>query len=305
MLFHPLAVKELFKDKQYPVIKTPQHKGQRGAVPKTGQQPDYQHVENPSPLSHTVPAHRDIHIVPEEGGQRDVPAAPEPGDRDSGIWVIEVFEVMEAHHAAHTDRHVGITAEIKENLHRIRRNRNPCADSAVVGGCVSKQCIHRRRHGIRDKHFLRQTYDKPAKTGGEFGESLGAVDKFVGNGFITDDRTGNKLRETAQICAEEQDIILHRHISPVDVDDIRHDLEGVERDTDRQYDPGRRDRQGGDPAYDLNKQTGILKDRDEQKVTDYVYNQPRFTAFPRFLRAVDKLCKEEVVNAMENIISKI
>ena len=47
-----------------------------------------------------------------------MPATPEVGDGDSGERIVEVLEVVEAEHAAHTDRHITVGAEVEVELKR-------------------------------------------------------------------------------------------------------------------------------------------------------------------------------------------
>ena len=56
--------------------------------------------------------------------------------------------------------------------------------------------------------------------------------------LVADDGPGDELREKADVQQQVEIAALNRHLSPVPVDDIGQNLEGVEADADGQGDLG-------------------------------------------------------------------
>ena len=55
---------------------------------------------------------------------------------------------------------------------------------------------------------------------------------------VADDGTRDALMEQGGIQEQEPELLLRLHLTPVDVDDVGNELEGVEGDTDGQGDGG-------------------------------------------------------------------
>ena len=94
-------------------------------MPETADQEDQQQVQVGAEGSLPVSAERDIDIIPEPGGKRHMPAAPEVTDRNGNVGKAEVFRKTEAQDLAHADRHVGVTGEVKIDLEGVAQGDQP------------------------------------------------------------------------------------------------------------------------------------------------------------------------------------
>ena len=90
-----LAPDELLADEQHPVVGAPQHVVPGSAVPEPGDRPDDGDVQGVACARAAGAPERDVHVIAEEGGKRDVPAPPELGDRARDVRVVEVAEILE------------------------------------------------------------------------------------------------------------------------------------------------------------------------------------------------------------------
>ena len=247
-------------------------------MPEARQRPDHKEVQKPSGHAHAVAAERDIDIVAEEGGQRHVPAAPEVGDRAGDIGIIEVFRIVEAEHPAHADRHVGIGREVEIDLQHIGRRAEPALHhrKALDGGKVlgkergvgrrggrKQQLICQRTAGIGQQRFLRKAHREAADAGQEILARLAADVQLVRQRLIADDRAGDTLVEQRGIKQHVPVAPLGVGVAAIHVDDIGHQLEGVERNADRQRDARDRVRH---LAEDRADERGILEKADERDV---------------------------------------
>lgn len=70
-------------------------------------------------------AERNVKVVPEPSGERDVPPPSEFGDRAGDVRVVEVFQKVEPEHAAQANRHVGVTGEVEIDLQRVAQHAEP------------------------------------------------------------------------------------------------------------------------------------------------------------------------------------
>ena len=74
-----------------------------------------------------------------------MPSLPEFTDRFAYERIIEVFIEMESEHSAKSDCNIGIAAEIKINIKRIKNYNIPCAEdgkiiySAVISVIVAER----------------------------------------------------------------------------------------------------------------------------------------------------------------------
>ena len=115
----------LLRDEQDQIKQAPQDKIPRSPVPQSRQQPYNGKVEVLTCPSAAVAAERDVHVLPEPGGQRDVPAPPEIRDAGRHIGVAEVLRELKAEHTPQSDCHIRISGEIKVNMQGIRCHHQP------------------------------------------------------------------------------------------------------------------------------------------------------------------------------------
>ena len=82
-----LAVAKASKKK-----KAPEEEGPVGPVPDPGEEPHHEEVEQMTSGADPVAPQGDVDVVPEPGGQGDVPAPPEVGDGDGQIGFVEILQ---------------------------------------------------------------------------------------------------------------------------------------------------------------------------------------------------------------------
>ena len=247
-------------------------------MPQAGQRPDDKEVEQPARHAHAVAAERDIHVIAEEGGQGHVPAPPEIRDRTGDVGVVEVLGIVEAEHPAHADRHVGIGREVQIDLQHVGRRAEPALqhrealdrrevlrkERGVRGrGGREQQLIGQRAAGVGQQRLLRQADREAAQAGQKVPAGLTADEKLARKGLVADDRAGDALVEQRRVEQHVPVAALGVGVAAVDVDDVGHQLEGIERNADRQRDA--RD-EVGDRPEDRADQRGVFEKADERDI---------------------------------------
>ena len=114
-------------------------------------------------VSHPVSAERDVEVVAQESGKRDMPAPPEIGKANGGVGKPEIIFEMEAEAKGRTDRAGGIAGEIEKDLagesHHaqpgIKRDERPA---------VAKNSVGRTgEHGVGQNDLLEQSQSHERK----------------------------------------------------------------------------------------------------------------------------------------------
>src|SRR5580765_4351024 len=98
------------------VIAAPQDKSPVCAVPQSAEEHGDEQIAGRFPGALAAPAHRNVEIVAQASGKRNVPATPEISDIGSLIGRIEILGQPQSEHVAQSDRHVAITGKIKIQL---------------------------------------------------------------------------------------------------------------------------------------------------------------------------------------------
>ena len=190
---------------KHEIGQSPQDEGPIRSVPDSRQEPYHEEVEDmPCLRLHSVSAQRNIDIIPEPAGQRDVPASPEFRNGTGNVRIIEVFVEVESEHFSQSDGHIRISAEIEVNLEGIGQRPqpgHPCRQRHVrtepLHRSVSetKSVIRNQRHVIGQQHLLSQSDDKAYHTVGKVLQVLLPIINLIRNGFIPHNRSGDELRE--------------------------------------------------------------------------------------------------------------
>ncbi len=150
------------------------------------------------PRPFPIPAQRDIQIVAEPGGQRDVPPAPEFLNCGSGIRILKVFLKVKPEHPAHADRHIAVAGKIKIDLQCIAEHAHPGGKHADLPR-QGKHHVTIHSHGVGNQQLFGQAANKtPDAERGLFRRCAALVDLFF-NIVILDDRTGDQLRKKRNI----------------------------------------------------------------------------------------------------------
>lgn len=165
-----------------------------------------------------------------------MPPAPEVGHRYRGIGVIEILLVFKPHHESHADGHVRIAGEVKINLQRIRQHSDPRAGGTEHGNLRGKQAVAQGRAGVRNDDLFRQPHNKSIQPAINAVRRFHPVRQLLFNVRIADDGAGDELRKRAQINRHDKNVLLRRHLVPVDIDNVAHDLEGEKTDTNGKRD---------------------------------------------------------------------
>src|SRR5216684_1236620 len=171
------------------------------AVPKSAQEHDHSKVQVGAARSFLVAAERDVEVVAEPGGKRNVPAAPKVCDAFGEIGAGEVFRNFEAEHATEPDSHVGVAAEVEIDLEGVGGDAKPGVDSVRrfgvedgVGDCA---------HGVREQDLFGKSEDENGDTAGKALERVRALGDLFGEDVVADDgsshEVGKEAHKTGQI----------------------------------------------------------------------------------------------------------
>ena len=268
-LGHGASPQELLADEQDAVVDAPEDVVPCGPVPQASDRPHDGDVEHPPGRRHARPAERDVDVIAEERVEADVPPAPELADRLGDVGVVEVAQVLEAQHAPQADGHVGVAAEIEEDLERVGDKPRPGANRADRRAPEPEHLVGEDRADVGEQDLLGESDDEEPQPGMEPLERLHAVEDLVGYGRVADDRPGDKLGEAGDVHAQIQQALLRGDVAPVHVDDVGERLQRVEADADGKGKLEVRDE--GEPKQRIHvvgKETLVLEEPYYQDVED-------------------------------------
>ncbi len=220
---------------QHPAVhRAPDDEIPRRAVPEPAEQHRDDEIGVGARERPAISAQRNVKIFAQPGGERDVPASPEIGDRFRAIRRIEILRENEPEHEPEPDRHVGVAAEIEIDLEGVGDRPEPGverADRAGIEGGVGNFSA-----GIREQDFLRQAEHEKRDAARKFLRGEGAMLQLLGEEGELQDRSRDQMREHGNE-AGEIDEIGHRFRFPaIDIDRVTERLEGVEADPEREDD---------------------------------------------------------------------
>ena len=199
---------------------SPEDKRPACAVPQAGCEKYEKPVEPRPRLPLSVAAERNIQVVAEPAGQRNVPAAPELLDGGRSVRIIEVFAEMEAEHASETDGHIAVAGKIEVDLQRVANGARPSCQHADLSG---RQREHRVRHlteRVRQQQLFAQAADKPADAEcGLLRSGAAAVDLLL-DVMVFDDRPGDQLREKRDVQQHLLERVRDHFRLPVHVNNV-------------------------------------------------------------------------------------
>lgn len=271
-----LAEEQLLADEKRAVVDAPEHEVPCRSMPKARDGPDHRNVEDPAGSRDAASAQWDVEVVAEERRQRDVPAPPELGDRPRDVGVVEVAQVLEAHHATKSDGHVRVSREVEVDLEGVGDDAGPGTDGADLRTALLEHEIGENGHGVGEQRFLCETDDEEAKPAREVGEVLLATRYLFGDGLVAHDGAGDELREARDVHSEEQDVSLRGDLAAIDVDDVGERLKGVERYADgKRKVQIRRQHRGQCVVDDACEEALVLEEADDEQVEDDGYSKYR------------------------------
>ena len=179
----------------------------------------------------------DVQVVPEPGGQGDVPPPPELGDAFGDIGVVEVGQELKTQHPSQAGGHVGVAGEVEIDLEGEGQHPQPGPGNRQLRQGHGLVAVPQGPHVVGDEQLFSETNHKDLHAGGEFIRRAGPLVDLVPQVLVFDDGSGNQLGKQGDKGAEVEDVPLSTGVSPVDVDGVAHGLEGVEGDADGQMDP--------------------------------------------------------------------
>src|SRR5450759_592633 len=221
---------------------SPEHERPAGAVPEPGEEErdDEVHVRAAAALA--VAAQRDVEVVPQPAGQRDVPATPEVLDGTRGVRRVEVLGQLDAEKQRDADGDVAVGAEVAVDLHRVGDD--------PPQGLPGRERLRRgedavddvRRQVVGDQYLLGQAAeDEDEGAAGVDAVRVARRAQLRQEVAGTGDRTREQVREERHVDAEVQ----RRgrgQLPAVDVDGVGEHAEDEERDAHRQKDAQERQR---------------------------------------------------------------
>ena len=213
-----LPQQEFFNDKKQEKVQSPQHIVPAGAMPQAGQAPHNEQVEELPPLAPAVAAQRDIHIIPEEGGKRNVPPPPKIGDGGGNIGIVEILLIMEPAHQPHADGHIGISRKIQVDLQHIAQPAQPQSrrrDLRQPLGGHGQPAVSQHRHRIGQYRLFGQPHRKTADAPAHFLRVHLALRQVLRHIPVPHNGPGNALVEQAGIQQQNPVFLLGPYLAAV------------------------------------------------------------------------------------------
>src|SRR5262249_24904331 len=137
---------------------SPDDKMPGGAVPEAAQRHGDEEVQTRAPRARAAATQRNIAVIAESSGQRDVPAPPELGDAGGEIRHVKVLSQLVAERVCQPQGHVRVSGEVTVNLDGVRENADPQSACGIVAR-VCEDRIGKERHAIRDGQLLEEAED--------------------------------------------------------------------------------------------------------------------------------------------------
>ena len=194
------------RDRHRSVQDAPEDIGPVRPVPEAGEEPNDKQVQNYPAGFDSRSAQREIYVVPEPGGERDMPSAPEFGQVIRDIGEVKVLQEVESKHASQTDRHIRVTVEIKIQLESVAERSHPRhADGIISGG--EGHIRHFGKH-IGQKNLFVEAEKKAHDSLLEVIRRNMTLIDLVHDRGITDDRAGDQLGKQRDIESEIGRVLL-------------------------------------------------------------------------------------------------
>ncbi len=137
-----------------------------------------------------------------------------------------------------TDGHVGVAGEVEVDLEGVGQHSEPGQRRRRRVGLEDQ--VGDRADVVGDQDLLREADREVAETAGAQVVRGDPLAKLIGEIAIAHDRPGDQLREECDVGREVAEAASPLHPAAIEIDRVRHRLEGVERDADRQDDPQQR-----------------------------------------------------------------
>ena len=249
----------------------PDDEGPVGAVPKSAHEEDDEDVADGLPFAHARTTQRNVEVIAEPGGQRDVPTPPELCDIAGEVGRLEVGHELDAKEFGGADGDVAVAGEVTVDLEGKIDGAEHEGGPGVLG-VVCEDVVGVDGAGVRHHHLLEHPPQDEPQAGdallvGELALVLDLGQKPRG----TLDGPGNELREETHERRKIDEAAGGFQGATVNVNGVRKRLEGVEADAHGQDDLQRRSVHGDahrrpriDPTFD--EEVGVFKVGEEAEV---------------------------------------
>src|SRR2546426_8528749 len=204
-------------------------------MPESPQEHDDDEIDRGPRPSDSVSAERNVEVVAQECGKRDVPAPPEIGKPDGCIGETEIIFEMETKAERSADGAGGIASEIEKYLAGECYDAHPGIESDERTG-VTKDAIGRiGKHGVGEHDLFEQAesheQQAPEKLAGAQTRRRDQLRKKITGAH---NRSGDQLREKG----DGEDEIAQRfgglEDAAINVEGVRERVKGVEGNADGQ-----------------------------------------------------------------------
>lgn len=136
---------------------TPGEEGPVGPMPEATDKKDDKRVAHHLGFAYTAAAQRDVDIVAEPGGERDVPAAPELGNVAAEIGYLEVTHQVDAEEFGAADGNVAIAREVTVNLDREKNSSHSQIEAALLAD-IGPYIVHKDRAVVGYNDLLKNPH---------------------------------------------------------------------------------------------------------------------------------------------------
>ena len=217
----------------------PQHKCPRRAVPEAAQQEGDEQVAQGPSRAPAVATQRNVQIIAEPAGQRDVPAPPEVLYIRGLVGGIKVPRQMDIEEQRTAYGHVAVAGKVKVELERIGDALQGSFQKGQ-GACLIEAIVHDGGEIVGNEDFFGKTYAQ---------DEQAVVDIFPVNTVVTtveelrhhflmmDNGAGNELRKEADKAAVVQEALMGGVMFlGIYIGKIGNLLKGEEADADGKHD---------------------------------------------------------------------
>lgn len=223
-------VEEGLCDLKQPVQAAPYKVGQTAAVPESAHEESDHKIQTVPPFGNAAAAQRDIDIVPEPGGERDVPPAPKFLDGEGEVGTLEVGHQVDAEQLGAAYGYVGVAGKIAVDLY----GEHDCGDDkhkSHIGVRIVIYLVDYAGKDVGDHQFLEIAPGHQFQAVGRVRVGEGALFLILRQQAVgSADGPGQKLREERHEERIVAEMPFRLALAAVDVDQVTHGLEKIERD---------------------------------------------------------------------------
>ena len=233
-------------------------------MPQAGAEEDEQTVQGGAAPAAAAAAEGKVQVLPEPGGEGDMPLSPEVTNGSRRIGKEKVLPDGEAEHPSHADGHVAVAGEVKVDLQRIADSAKP--SQTGIHDRRAENRIDHDRCGVGQQKLLAESDDEAPDPGrGLPGGAAAPVD--LGRDIApADNGSGDQLGEERDIEQKLQKAAAVILRTAVDIDGIAQTLEGEEGDADGENQPDGLQREAGDGVEVCDQEVGVFIDKENTQI---------------------------------------